>query len=116
MRYGKVVNGQIVNWIEINPGDTLKISKATASGYLPMVDGGRPDYNKDTQKLVVSGYTIEQNSITQNWEAVALPGEQIQANVIARAHKNRESSRKIRMKYALNRGQTIKVIKEIGGL
>lgn len=116
MEYGKIVNGEITNWIDINPLDDLKIGKAIAKGYLPTIDGDKPAYNPTTQRLAVSEYVIGEDSITRNWEAVSLPAGQIQANALARAHKNQEATRKLKAKYNLKRGRFVEVIKNIGGL
>lgn len=77
MRYGKVANGEIKNWIDIKPGDALKIQKATAHGYLPEEDN--PPAVTEYQRLKATGYEIHTDRLKKLYSVVSKTQEEIDA-------------------------------------
>jgi hypothetical protein len=77
--YAKVDNGQVVqaglptsgilNGNTVSNYNLLPESVLLAEGWLPLVEG-KPVYDTDTQELRLTGYTIEADKVTANYEAV----------------------------------------------
>ena len=78
--YAKVVSGQVtqahlpttgeLDGRTVSNYNLLPESVLLAEGWLPLVEG-KPVYDADTQELRLTGYTIEADKVTANYEAVA---------------------------------------------
>jgi len=68
MRYGKVVDGKITNWLDIDPSDTLKIQKATAKGYRPEKNT-KPEFT-EYQRLELTGWDVQPDRLTRLYSVV----------------------------------------------
>lgn len=77
MKYGKVVNDQITNWLDVKSGDTLKIQKATSHGYLPEED--IPPAFTEYEKLVAGGWEIQADRLKKLYSVVSKSQEEIDA-------------------------------------
>lgn len=77
MRYGKVVNDQITNWLDVKSGDSLKIQKATSHGYLPEED--IPPAFTEYEKLIAGGWEIQADRLKRLYSVVSKSQEEIDA-------------------------------------
>ena len=60
-----VLNGRTVSNYNLLPESVL-----LAEGWLPLVEN-KPEYDDATQRLRLTGYTVESDKVTANYEAVA---------------------------------------------
>jgi hypothetical protein len=75
--YAKVENGQVtyvptsgvLNGRTVSNYNLLPESVLLAEGWLPL-ELNQPEYDPDTQELRLTGYTIEADKVTANYEAV----------------------------------------------
>lgn len=75
MKYGKVRDGQIVKWLDIDPSDALKIDKALKKGYRPEEDI-KPSHT-EYERPEVSGYTILPDRLVKIYRVVSKSPEEI---------------------------------------
>lgn len=80
--YAKVENGIVtqaylptsgtLNGRTVSNYNLLPESVLLAEGWLPLTEN-KPEYDADTQELRLTGYTIEADKVTANYEAVKKP-------------------------------------------
>jgi len=85
MRYGKVVNDKIVNWLDIDPNDDLKIQKATNRNYRPEED--IVPVISEYEVLRFIGHDIQEKKLVKQYQIDMKPQSEID---LIDARKQRE--------------------------